>query len=145
MIEAEAFRTFIRISSLLKSERLSTNIKLTLHKALIRSIITYAWPAWEFAADNHLLQLQRLENKILLATANFPRRRWVRNLHMAFKLPYIYDYITKLSRKQIEVIHIHENANVRNIGKTNPDTGNIRGLNLAAVKHTTVEVTRLPL
>jgi hypothetical protein len=39
LIEAKAFRTFSRIYSLLKSERLSTNIKLTLHKALIRSII----------------------------------------------------------------------------------------------------------
>jgi hypothetical protein len=31
------------------------------------------------------------------------------------------------------------------LGKGNPDTGNIRGLNLAAVKHTTVQVTRVPL
>jgi hypothetical protein len=30
-IEAKAFRTFIRMYSLLKSERLSANIKLTLH------------------------------------------------------------------------------------------------------------------
>jgi hypothetical protein len=29
--------------------------------------------------------------------------------------------------------------------KAKPDTGNIRGLILAAVKHTTVQVTRLPL
>jgi hypothetical protein len=29
------------------------------------------------------------------------------------------------------------------LDKASPDTGNIRGLNLAAVKHTTVEVTRL--
>jgi hypothetical protein len=35
-IEAKAFRTFIRIYSLFKSERLSDNIKLTFHKALIR-------------------------------------------------------------------------------------------------------------
>jgi hypothetical protein len=40
MIEAKAFRTFIKIYSLFKSERLSINIKLTLHKALIRSIMT---------------------------------------------------------------------------------------------------------
>jgi hypothetical protein len=40
MTEAKAFRTFIRIYSLLKSERLSANIKLTLHKALIRSVMT---------------------------------------------------------------------------------------------------------
>jgi hypothetical protein len=25
--------------------------------------MTYACPAWEFAADNHLLKLQRLKNK----------------------------------------------------------------------------------
>jgi hypothetical protein len=31
------------------------------------------------------------------------------------------------------------------LDKANPDTGNIRGLNLAAVKHTTVQVSRLPL
>jgi hypothetical protein len=35
---------------------------------------------------------------------------------MAFKLPYIYDYITKLCRQQAEVIQNHENENVCNIG-----------------------------
>jgi hypothetical protein len=45
MIEAKAFRTFITIYFLFKSERLSINIKLTLHKALMRIIMTYACPA----------------------------------------------------------------------------------------------------
>jgi hypothetical protein len=31
------------------------------------------------------------------------------------------------------------------LDEANPDTGNIRGLNLAAVKHTTLQLTRLPL
>jgi hypothetical protein len=31
------------------------------------------------------------------------------------------------------------------LDKANPDTGNKRGLNFAAVKHATVRVTRLPL
>jgi hypothetical protein len=57
MIEAKAFRTVIRIYSLFKSERLNTNIKVTLHKALIRSVMTYACPAWDFAAESHLLKL----------------------------------------------------------------------------------------
>jgi hypothetical protein len=48
MIETKAFRTFIRIYSLLKSERLSANIKLTLHKALIVSVLTYTCAAREF-------------------------------------------------------------------------------------------------
>jgi hypothetical protein len=51
MIEAKVYRTFIRIYFLLKSERLSANINLTLHKALIGLLITYAYPAWELAAD----------------------------------------------------------------------------------------------
>jgi hypothetical protein len=36
---------------------------------------------------------------------------------MVFKLPYIYDYITKLCRQQAEVIQNHENAKVHNIGQ----------------------------
>jgi hypothetical protein len=41
MIEAKALRTLIRIYSLSKNERLSTSMKLTLHKTLIRSVMTY--------------------------------------------------------------------------------------------------------
>jgi hypothetical protein len=55
-IEAKAFRTFIRLYSLFKSERLSVKIKLILRKALIRSVMTYACPAWEFAAETYLLK-----------------------------------------------------------------------------------------
>jgi hypothetical protein len=57
MIEAKAFGTFITNYSLLKSVRLSANIKLTFHKALIRSAMTYAYPTWELAADTYLLKL----------------------------------------------------------------------------------------
>jgi hypothetical protein len=103
MIEAKAFRTFIRIYSLFESERLSANIKLTLHKAPISYIMNYACPAWEFAEDNHLLKLQHLQNKVFRTIGNFPRCTLVRDLHMAFKLPYVYDYITKLCRQQAEV------------------------------------------
>jgi hypothetical protein len=51
MIEAKAFTTFLRIYSLFRSERLNSNIKVNLHKALIRSVMTHACPAWELAAD----------------------------------------------------------------------------------------------
>jgi hypothetical protein len=36
---------------------------------------------------------------------------------MAFRVPYVYDYVMKLCRQQAEVIQNHENANVRDIGK----------------------------
>jgi hypothetical protein len=82
--------------------------------------MTYACPTWEFAADNHLLKLQRLQNEDLRTIRNFARRTPVRDLHMAFKLPYIYDYVTKLCRQQAEVIQNHEKANVRNVGQGEP-------------------------
>jgi hypothetical protein len=95
MTEAKAFKTFIRIYSLLKSGRLSVKLKLTLHKALIRTVITYARPAWELAADTYLLKLQSLQNKVLRTIGNFPRCTQVRDMHTAFNLPYAYDYIKK--------------------------------------------------
>jgi hypothetical protein len=61
--------------------------------------MTYASPAWEFAANTHLLKLQRLQNKVLGTIGNFPRRTPFRELHKAFNIPYIYDYVTTLCRQ----------------------------------------------
>jgi hypothetical protein len=58
----------------------------------------------------------------------------VRELHMTLKIPYIYDYIKKLCRKQTEVIQNHENANVRYIGGGEGRHRKYRGLSLAEVK-----------
>jgi hypothetical protein len=71
-IEAKAFRTFIRINPLFKSERLSINIKLTLHKDLVRSAMAYACPPWEFEAETHLLKFQCLKNTVLRSIGNLP-------------------------------------------------------------------------
>jgi hypothetical protein len=87
MSEKKAFRTFTRIYSILKSERLSAIIKLTLYKALIGSIMTYACSAWELAEDTYLLKLQRMQNTVLRTSRNFPRRTPVRDLHTAFNIP----------------------------------------------------------
>jgi hypothetical protein len=55
--------------------------------------------------------------KLTLHKALIRRCTPPRDLHMAFKLPYIYDYITKVYRQQTEVTQNHENATVRNTGK----------------------------
>jgi hypothetical protein len=99
MIEAKAFRTFIRAYSLFKSERLSTNIKVIFHKALIRSVVTYACLPWEFAGDTHPLKLQHLQNKVLRTTGKFPSCILIREMNMAFQVLCTYDYITKLNRQ----------------------------------------------
>jgi hypothetical protein len=102
---------------LFKSERLNANIKLTLHKALIRSVMTCACPAWEFAAECHLWKLQRLQNKALRTIGNFPKRTSVYDMHKAFHIPYVYDYITKSCRQQAEIIQNHENVRYIGLGE----------------------------
>jgi hypothetical protein len=117
MIEAKVFRTFLRVSFVFKIEQLSANIKESLHKALITSIMTYAFPTWEFAADTHLLKLQRFQDKFFRTICKFSRCTPVRELHMAFQVPRIQDYIAKFCNQQTEVILNRDNANVRDIGK----------------------------
>jgi hypothetical protein len=53
-------------------------------------------------------------------------------VHVAFKIPYVYDCITKLCRTQAEVMVLE---------KEKPGIGSIRGLNLAAVRPTAVQLT----
>jgi hypothetical protein len=79
--------------------------------------MTYACPAWEFAADTHLMELQRLQNKVLRTTGKFPRNTPIRDMHISFQMPYVYNFITKLCKQQAKVIQRHENIHVTNIGQ----------------------------
>jgi hypothetical protein len=80
-------------------------------------VVTYACAAWEFATDTHPIKLQHLQNKVLRTTGKCSRRIPVREMHMAFHLPYVYDYMTELCRQQAEVILNHDNENVRYIAQ----------------------------
>jgi hypothetical protein len=45
--------------------------------------MTHAYPAWEFAADTHLVKWQRLQNKVLRTIGKFPKQKPVRLQHSA--------------------------------------------------------------
>jgi len=53
--------------------------------------MTYACPAWEFAADTNLMTLQNQENTVLRTTGSYPWRTRTCKFHMTFNMPYIYD------------------------------------------------------
>jgi hypothetical protein len=92
--------------------------------------MTYDCLAWEFAAECHLLKLQRLQNKVLRTIDNFPKRTSIHYMHKAFHISYVYDYITKSCRQQAEVIQTHENENVRYIGQGEARHRKYKGLKL---------------
>jgi hypothetical protein len=75
--------------------------------------------------------MQHLQNRVLRAIGNIDRRTPVRELHVAFKIPYVYGYyITKLCRTQVEVILKHRNTNVRGIGQGEAMHGKYKRLKL---------------
>jgi hypothetical protein len=51
--------------------------------------MTYTCPARDFAADTDLSKLQRLQTMDLRVTGKFPKCISIRELHMAFQVPYI--------------------------------------------------------
>jgi len=74
-------------------------------------------PGLAFRGRHLFLTLQLLQDKFLSNVGNFLRRIPARELHVAFKSPYVYDFVTVLRRQQAEVIQNYENATVRNIGQ----------------------------
>jgi hypothetical protein len=92
--------------------------------------MTYACPTRKYVADAHLLKLQHLTNRVLRATENLDRCTPVRELHLAFKFPYVYNYITKLCRTQIEEILNHVNPSVRGNGQGEARHRKYKGLKL---------------
>jgi hypothetical protein len=90
---AKAFCMYIRSYSLFRSWCLSTNIKFMLYKALIRSVTTCVCPTWEYAMDAYPLKLQHLQNRVFHTIGNLDSCTPASKLHVAFKIPYMYDYV----------------------------------------------------
>jgi hypothetical protein len=96
--DAKALRTYVRTYSLFKSG--CTNTELALYKALIRPVMTYACPTWEYAADALFLKLQRLRNRALRAIGNLDRWTPVRKLHVVSKIQRVFDCINYAGHRQ---------------------------------------------
>jgi hypothetical protein len=74
--------------------------------------LSFACPIWEYAAG-----AQRLQKRALGAIGNLDRCTPVREFHVAFKIPYMYHYITTLYMTQPEAIPNHVTPNVRGSGQ----------------------------
>jgi hypothetical protein len=70
MTETKAIRTFVRVYCVFSCEQLNTNIKLTHHKALIRSVMTYTFPTCNFTTDTCVLKLHYMQNEVLRTIGN---------------------------------------------------------------------------
>jgi hypothetical protein len=71
---------------------------------------------------------------ILGAAGNLDRCTPVRELLLAFKIPYVYEYITKLCMTHAEAILNHVNPNVCGIGQGEARHRNYKRLKLGGVQ-----------
>jgi hypothetical protein len=84
-------------------------------------------------AKINLLQLQCLQNIWSSARlAITSRHTLIRDLHLAFRIPYLHDFIAKLRKQQTEVIQNHKKESFRNMLQKKYS---LRGFNFAAVTH----------
>jgi hypothetical protein len=93
----------------------------------LQNIMTYFCPAWEFAVERHVLKFQRTPT---------------RDLHVTFKVPYMYDFVMKLCRQQAEVTISWKGLCS---SKRNSTQKNTKSSNLMSVRHATVQVSKLSL
>jgi hypothetical protein len=103
LTEAKAFRTFIRIYSLFKSERLSSSIYLTHHKTVIRSVITYAWPGWELGTSTKQSSPHHCK---------FSKTHTCPRFASGFQTSAYAQLYKKLRRRQAKVIQNRENRHI---------------------------------
>jgi hypothetical protein len=82
----------------------------------------YAIHAGEFAADSQLVILQRPQNQVLRTIGNLPSLTQDRDLHMAFKIPYVYNYIKNYAGKKQKSYKIMIIKMLAILDKTKPDT-----------------------
>jgi hypothetical protein len=106
------------------------------------SRLTYDCPALGDLGNSqriatYLPTLQRLQNEALRTIGNLQRSTTTRDLHVAFKIPYLYDYGTKIGRQQAIVILNHEDVNICKNGQ-----GEAQGSDLVAVRHTIDQLSR---
>jgi hypothetical protein len=102
-------------------------------------------PRLDIAADTYILKLQRMQNRVLRTIGNSPRLAPVPDLHMAFRLPFVYDFIVKLCRRLVVVILNHKNENIRIIGQDDVKHRKNGSLNFAAVNLTASQTIKLQL
>lgn len=80
-----------------KNSTLSRDAKITVYRAYIRPIMTYACPVFANCAKCHMQRLQVLQNKCLRMVLNAPFRTRISSLHKSTGIPMIKTFVDKLT------------------------------------------------
>jgi hypothetical protein len=77
--------------------------------------MTSASPDWKFRQTLLFFWCNACKTQFFARLTAIPMRTSIHDLHVAFQIPYLHDFIAKLRRRHSEVNQNHEKGNVRNI------------------------------
>jgi Reverse transcriptase (RNA-dependent DNA polymerase) len=100
-----------------RNSHVPLHTKLTLYKALIRPILTYACPIFSNCAKAHVKKIQIQQNKILRMICNSPYFTRNDDLHANTKLPTIREFINKLTNNFYFRSQNHASDLINNLGR----------------------------
>ena len=103
-----------------KSSPININLALTIYKSLIRSILTYAAPAWGYAAKTHINKLQLFQNKVLRIITKLPRVTPIDTLHEQTGIETIQTHVSRIATKLYLKSQLSDNSQIRQLGQYNP-------------------------
>lgn len=117
-LRAKAYAQLRNIFPLLNStSKLNIRTSLTIYKALVRSIITYASPVWGHASKTHMSKLQKLQNRVLYTVTKLPRVTPIWTLHKETNMDTIQEYIATSAATFYESCNGHENPQIAELGR----------------------------
>ena len=116
-----------------KSSTIDINLALVIYKSLLRSILSYASPAWGYAANTHINKLQTFQNKVLRIITKLPRVTPITTLHEQTGMSSIKSHFKRLARTLYQKSVTSENSQIQALGHYDP-TGDkhLRPLSLLA-------------
>jgi hypothetical protein len=88
----------------------------------------YACHACEFAADTHMLKLQRLQSKVIRTIYKCPRNTPIRDLPKAFQILCVNDLWPNYAGNKHNSFIITEICIFEILDKAKPNIENVRGL-----------------
>jgi hypothetical protein len=109
-IEAKDFRVFIGVCSIFRNKQLRSDVRLNVHKTLIRSVMTCSCPVFELSALIYLFKLQSLQDRVLCVSSCFADctrdMRFACGLQNSVRVWFRYKIMQAASRKTYRTMRI---------------------------------------
>lgn len=88
---------------------LSTENKLLLYKAIVRSAMSYACPVWSMICNSKYDKLQVVQNKFLRLAGNFNRYSYIKQMHDCLNVEFFECFVKRITKNYFDKLDNHTN------------------------------------